>query len=111
MRSTETRVWIAQCLCPDRHCILAATGEASSEAEAIREIRTPLRRAITELLRGGVLNGECGLCGAKRTTWHYEIGRTPFTSLEEAQPAIQAMERSNLLANLLYGDLHKTKPN
>jgi hypothetical protein len=106
---TERRVWIAQCLCPDRHCIIASAGEAESEAE-VEAIRAGLRRMIVEGLRSGTLTGWCGLCGAKRATWRYEVGRTRFASMAEAQPALDRLEAENLLTRAVWGDLHKTIP-
>ena len=104
-------VWICQCLCPDRHCILATADEAENEDEASRLIRTPLRRKVIELLRDGTLNPWCALCDANRATWRYELRRTAFASLAEALPALRAIEAENVTTNRVWGDLHKTRPN
>lgn len=56
MPDAEQRVWIAQCLCPSRHTILAAAGEANSAGEAETKVRAPLREQLAELLRDKVLN-------------------------------------------------------
>jgi hypothetical protein len=105
----ERRVWVAQCLCPDRHCIVAAANEANSEAEA-QEITVQLRRQVTELLRSGAINPWCGICGAKRATWKYELGRTMFATIHEASPHLARLERENATARELFGDLHKGRP-
>jgi hypothetical protein len=104
----EKRVWIAQCLCPQRHCIVAQAGEAAGFAEAQRLVRAPLRRNVAQLLRGGALNGWCGICGAKRPTWRFEVARTRYTTMDEAQPELAEIEAANLLTNLLFGDTHRT---
>jgi hypothetical protein len=53
-------VWICQCLCPDRHCILATADEAENEDEASRLIRT---RGDADAVRsrGGKRRDEPGL--------------------------------------------------
>lgn len=108
----ERRVWICQCLCPSRHAILAAAGEADSEDEARRTVRQQLRRLVVTMLRSGALGGECSLCGAKRATWKYELGRTLFATMDEAAPRLKEIEAANLAANALYGEIHKTqRPN
>lgn len=105
-------VWICQCLCPDRHAMLAIAGEADSEAEAQAAIRTTLRRNVIELLRIGALNPWCAICGAHRATWRYELARTRYATMEEAAPELARLQVGNLTANILYGDTHRTtKPN
>jgi hypothetical protein len=104
-------LWICQCLCPDRHCILASTGEAETEALAETAVRTPLRRAVLGMLRSGTINPWCALCDAKRATWRYELRRTRFATMEEAMPTLRGIEAANLVTNAVWGDLHKTRPN
>ena len=104
-------VWICQCLCPDRHCILASAAEADTEAEAVELVRAPLRRRIVELLGSGTMNPWCALCGANRATWRYELRRTRFSTMEQAMPTLRVIEVKNMQTNLLWGDLHKTRPN
>lgn len=104
-------VWICQCLCPDRHCILATAGEADTETEAAESVRTPLRRQIVGLLGSGAMNPWCALCGANRATWRYELRRTAFATLDEAVPALNELEARNLATNRIWGDLHRTRPN
>lgn len=104
-------VWICQCQCPERHCIAAAVNEATSEADA-RRIRTELRRTILGWLKSGALNPWCAICGAKLATWRYELRRTRFATMAEAGPHLQRSEAENALANLVWGDLHRTqRPN
>jgi hypothetical protein len=104
-----TRVWIAQCLCPDRHCIVALAGEAAGFEEAKRLVRAPLRRTVAQLLHSGALNGWCAICGAKRPSWRFEVARTRYTSMEEAEPDLAEEQAKNLLTNLIYGDTHRTR--
>lgn len=104
-------VWICQCLCPERHCILAAVGEAESEQEADETVRIPLRRKIVESLTARTLNPWCALCNANRATWRYELRRTKFATLAEATPDLVQLQLQNMATNAVWGDLHKTKPN
>jgi hypothetical protein len=107
-----TRVWICQCLCPDRHCILATAGTAESETEAEALVRAPLRRELVGLLKEGLLNPWCALCGSNRATWKYELRRTAFATIEEATPLLRELEERNLATNQAWGDTHRTtRPN
>jgi hypothetical protein len=101
-------VWICQCLCPDRHCILAAAGEADTVTQAESAVRTPLRRKTLELLRDQTFNPWCALCGANRATWKYELRRTRFATMEEANPHLHETEAANMATNAAWGDIHKT---
>jgi hypothetical protein len=104
-------VWLCQCLCPDRHTIVAAAGEADSEAQA-QPIRTALRGKVLELLRAGLLNPWCAICNAKLATWRYELAATKFARMEEAAPELTRVEAENAATLALYGDIHRTtKPN
>lgn len=106
------RVWIAQCLCPSRHAILATAGEATNENEAKANVRAPLIEQVESLLRAKAINPWCGICGARQETWTYELGRTPFTTLEEATPKLSESEREQEVARTIFGDLHhRQKPN
>jgi hypothetical protein len=105
-------LWIAQCLCPSRHCIVAATGEVETEAEAEREVRQPLRRDVVGMLASGAINPWCAICNANRATWRYEVRRTRFATMAEAAPELARLQAGNLAMNLLWGDIHKTsRPN
>ena len=83
------KVWIAQLLCPSRHCVLACAGEYvnAEDAEVMREM---LQRSFDEAVRHGYLNPWCGLCQSREL--HIEIGATRFTTLAEATPALRENE-------------------
>ena len=85
---SSTRVWIAQCLCPQRHCILAAADEANDENEATR-ISAWLQRRIAAKLIAGELSPWCGLCRAPVESWRYEVTRTNIKKWTVGSP-IQA---------------------
>lgn len=85
-------VWICQCLCPERHCLLAVAGEAGDEHEAALLLELPLRGQVRALIDEGSVNPWCRLCAAPPETWRYEIGRTRFRSMAEALPELQRAE-------------------
>jgi hypothetical protein len=91
-------VWITQCLCPQRHCILAAAGQADSRSAAEATLKAPLVEQIAELLATRELNPWCGLCGRMAGTWRYELARTRFRTMDEAWPELKKLESEQQLA-------------
>lgn len=94
-------VWIVQCLCPQRHAILAAAFECETASER-EALLVDARAAIDEGLLAGALNPRCGLCHADASTWRYETRRTRFATLAEAEPVLResADEQARLRALL-----------
>lgn len=92
--------------------MLAAAGEAETEAEAEKSVRAPLRRKILGLLRDSLINPWCAICGAHRATWRHELRRTRYGTLAEAEPELRETEARNVATNRVWGDIHRTsKPN
>lgn len=104
-----TRVWIAQCLCPARHCILAAAGEADTDEEA-RALIKPLRGSVAMFIDSRAINPWCGLCKAPADSWTYEVGRTAWASIAEATPALAASAADQQRTAAVWGDLGQRKP-
>jgi hypothetical protein len=102
------RVWIAQCLCPHRHTILATAGEADGAEAAEEQVAAPLREAVEEALQSDVLNPWCGLCRAPAESWRYEVGRTRFRTMEEATPALRRNEAEQAATRQVFGDLPRS---
>lgn len=98
----ETKVWIAQCLCPQRHAILAGVQMARDKAEAEETVLGPLRDQVASLLLDRTIDPWCGLCKAPTETWFYEVRRTRL-SMEEAMPELRRLEAENAAARLLLG--------
>jgi len=88
----ENRVWIAQCLCPQRHCIMAlAFNEATT---SVVLAKANLAAAVHNAIKDGELDPWCGLC--RSPDFDIEAGRTPFRTLVEAEPHLREIERMNL---------------
>ena len=108
---SDRRVWIAQCLCgPNRHAIAALAGDFGGEATARRSLLRKLRERIATLLLTSAINPWCAICGAEEPTWHYEVGRTAFRTMEEAAPMLAQTAAGNALAGALFGSHGPTKP-
>lgn len=105
--SQERRVWIAQCLCPQRHCILAAADVVEDEAAA-QAIVARLREGLATAQEAGVINPWCGLCHAAAESWRYECSRTQFRSIAEATPTLKEDERQQRLIAALWGDMPRS---
>ena len=90
-------VWLAQCLCPSRHCLLAVASDAL-EGQALIAV---LQGDVADAVEVGGMDPWCGLCGARRATWTYEVGRTIFATLREAEPALRATEAAQVRSRAL----------
>jgi hypothetical protein len=99
------RVWIAQCLCPQRHCIMASIDEAADQAEAEDKISKPLREQVAKAVADNTVNPWCGICQAPRETWHFELGRTRWTNMAEAMPEIEKNAAAQALTGAVFGQL------
>jgi hypothetical protein len=101
----SARVWIAQCLCPQRHCILAAADEAAGESDARATILSPLRERVAMLIADRAINPRCGICGATAETWTYEVGRTRWATLVEAMPVLTSTEADMIATGAVFGEI------
>ena len=87
---------LSQCLCPQRHCIIASLGDGDYAA-----LQTSLKNQLRDMIRQNKLNPWCGLCGAKARDWIYETQETGFTSMEEALP-LALQEQAKQVATLMH---------
>ena len=99
-----TVVWITQCLCPQRHCIVMSAGEAESRDVAEVKVAAPLHDQVAEPLATRELNPWCGLCGARAGTWTYELARTRWRTMAEAMPELKQLEAEQAVARAVLGD-------
>jgi hypothetical protein len=88
----EPQVLLVQCLCPQRHAILAA----ASDLYGAELLTTSLREQLRRWLETGTINPWCGLCGAPRETWTYEVGVTRYRTMAEAEPALRQLEAEQI---------------
>lgn len=72
-------IWITQCLCERRHCLMAGAWDDTevTREQGIRETR----EQIASMMQSGDLN-RCRICHS--TKFHYESGRTKWQTMEEA---------------------------
>jgi hypothetical protein len=85
-------VYVAQALCPRRHCIMAAAAD-TDDPDGLQET---LQAGVAHMLSEGQINPWCGLCGARDTSWTYEVGRTRYETLAEATPALREAEAAQV---------------
>ena len=103
-----THVWLAQCLCPDRHTICATAGDATDVTDAQIAILVPLREQVDAILAAKTFNPWCGLCHAPASEWTYEVRRTAFTTMEEAEPALRRLEDEQIVTAAIWGDMPRS---
>jgi len=89
-------IHLAQCLCPARHCIVAAAYDPATRTLGVEGLRAEVAR-IVDL---GNADPWCGLCGAKRDSWTYEDGVTRWKTIEEARPFLEELEAAQQRAAL-----------
>jgi hypothetical protein len=70
---------LAQCLCPQRHCILATIAQGEDEP-----IQQELQKQVERRLRKKQMRPWCALCGAKQETWQITVGVMKATTAREA---------------------------
>lgn len=99
------RIWIVQCLCPDRHCIMALAFDPAdlAEAEAVARLKALVHAALND----STINPWCALCGPTRgpSSWFYEAAPTRFRTMEEAEPALRQAEADQLRTRAYVQDL------
>lgn len=100
---TGKRVWLVQCLCPARHCIVATAGEATGQEEA-DFLREKLREVVKDATALGHITAWCALCSATEDTWHYETGETAFLSLADARPTLSRLELEQAVTQKMWAD-------
>jgi hypothetical protein len=101
MSDSEERVWIIQCLCPQRHCVFAGAFASHGTAEQLKEQEQKVLESLDGLISSGAINPWCAICRAKRETWRLETGKTSFRTLDEAMPALRLIEAKQKATALL----------
>jgi hypothetical protein len=92
-------IYIAQCLCPSRHCIMAVAFDALHVTpEAGADL---LRMTVEDYIRRKVINPWCGLCHSR--DFRYEAQPTRFETMEQAMPHVKELERQQAKTATLLG--------
>jgi hypothetical protein len=80
-------VYIAELLCPARHCMVAVANfcETDEEVEALRKTADGILQAANSARAP-----EKTRCVKCRSELQVETSRTPFNSMEEAEPYLEA---------------------
>jgi hypothetical protein len=85
------KIWIAQILCPSRHCIMGMAFDAAETNPVQAKAR--LVAAAEQLVVDGTIDRECVICESR--AWSVEAGPTQWTTMEAARPHIDQCEREN----------------
>lgn len=98
-------IHIIQCLCPQRHCVLAvAYDDAKTTGKEALEL---FQSAVLMAVEGAGLNPWCGLCQSQ--DWFYEDGVTRFTTLEEAKPFLKQCEADQLASRAIIDETRASR--
>jgi hypothetical protein len=92
------RIHITQCLCSNRHAIIAFAWEEPDQTpeSAIDKIKEVISHAVEQK----ILNPWCAICDSY--DFIYEDGITRFMSMEEAIPHIRDVEEENMAARRAF---------
>lgn len=105
------KVYILQCLCPERHAIFGIAFAATDRAEMRRKKLEGIAE-MEKAFRSGHPARRCGICGS--TVLNYEAGLTPYATLAEAMPAIRREELMQIMTRCQMeerGETHDSKRN
>jgi hypothetical protein len=83
------KVWIAQLKCPNNYAVIALAAEV--EDQNTGPLEAMVRDGFDQILKDKLVRRECGIC--KSTTFHVEIGKAIFDSMEDAKPALAESQR------------------
>ena len=116
-------VYVAQVLCPLRHCILAPVGEIPEElrdhpdvkAEIEKFVRAEMETALTDRpskwMRGLRMNPWCHICKAAMETWTCEVTLLPADFDFAQVVALMKLGELEQLVHRLYLDQQKAQMN
>ena len=91
------RIWIAQIMCPENHCILAIAFDERRDSPW--HACASLLELAADLIEQGRLAQTCPACGASE--WHSVAIATMFPSMSAAEPFLPQLET----ARLTFGEL------
>lgn len=104
-------VRLVQCLCPQRHAIIAVA-YVPGETAAQEHVSGPdditlteetaadyVRGIVEEMVHRGSMNPWCGICGSRDL--FYEDAPTRFATMDEAQGPLREMEIDQQVSRVL----------
>jgi hypothetical protein len=80
-------VYLIQCLCPQRHCILGMAYEADEPSD---DKLAEFKANVVRLVAVSAMDPWCGICQSRN--WSYETKKTPYLTLEEAEGPLRMVE-------------------
>jgi hypothetical protein len=100
------RIWIVQCLCPGRHCIMALIFDRRSMGpeQAVEH----LRREVDGRLESREINPWCSICWSEDR--HFEAAPTKYHTMAEAEGPIREEQGKQLLANAILSRPGRPRP-
>ena len=99
------KVHLVQCLCPQRHCIVAlafqpgdaAKGAVGEDVTLTVDNAGPyLLSVVKQMVAVHAIDPFCGICKAPIEQFHCEVGVTRFLTMKEAEPALRAGQEAQL---------------
>jgi len=94
------KLWLAQLLCPQRHCILGLAYDLEEHTPADIEERFTLMLTMV-----GIMNPWCGICRSR--TLHVEHGKLATDDWDEANAILREAEQANLATRAILGDQNR----
>jgi hypothetical protein len=98
-------IHIVQCLCPQRHCIMAVAYDdvTTNGADALEQLEAVMKEAIERHM----LNPWCGICQSR--DFFYEDGVTRFTTMEEARPHLERSGADQIATRAVIDELKASR--
>jgi hypothetical protein len=81
-------IYIAQLLCPSRHCMIAAANRCDTQDEVDRLAATT-EEQFRQMVESQNVKPYCAICGSQ--TIHVEAQRTRFATMDEALPHLNRL--------------------
>lgn len=94
-------LWLAQLLCPQRHCILALAYDIEDTKPA--EIEARFSMILTSTMN--LMNPWCGICGSRKL--HVEHGKLATDDWDEATAILREAEQKNLATRQVLGEQNR----
>jgi hypothetical protein len=104
------RVWIAQLLCHERHCLIAMAEEIEGTEKERMDLAHQVWSTAHTGVKAGIFKRQCALCGADFESLKVEVSQTPYRTLEEARPHLKMAEEAQAAFQHIIQTLHLKSP-